>query len=47
LDVVNSDPYGNKLYHRQQYLITADKIVPVSALGDRQYSKSQLIIKQR
>jgi hypothetical protein len=37
--VIQTDPYGNKLYSKQQYQIRGDKIVPVSALGYRQYSK--------
>ena len=30
--VIQVDPHGNKLYHKQQYQITGDKIVPVDAL---------------
>lgn len=44
--VIQTDAHGNQLYHKQQYVIRADKVVAVSATGDRQYSKSPLVIKQ-
>lgn len=43
--VIQTDAHGNKLYHKQQYQIAGDNIVPVSALGYRQYSKPALVIK--
>lgn len=45
--VIQTDAYGNKLYGKQQYQIKEDKVVPVSALGYRQYSKPQLVVEQR
>lgn len=45
--VIETDKSGNKLYHRQQYQIAGDKIVPVSAFGYRQYSKPALVIESR
>lgn len=43
--VIQTDKHGNRLYHKQQYQIAGDKIMPVSALGYRQYSKPALIYK--
>jgi hypothetical protein len=45
--VIQTDPYGNKQYSKQQYQIKGDRIVPVSALGYRQYSKPALVINGR
>jgi hypothetical protein len=42
--VIQTDAHRNKLYHKQQHVIQGDKIVPVSTLGYRQYSKSALTI---
>jgi len=43
--VIQMDKHGNRLFHKQQYQIAGDKIVPVSALGYRQYSKPALKIE--
>ncbi len=43
--VIQTDKHGNKLFHKQQYQIAGDKIVPVSALGYRQYSKPALVLE--
>ena len=43
--VIQTDKHGNRLYHKQQFQIAGDKIMPVSALGYRQYSKPALAIK--
>lgn len=45
--IIQTDAYGNKLYSRQQYQIRGDKIVPVDALGYRQYSKPALLIDRK
>ncbi len=45
--VIQTDANGTKLYHKQQYQISGDKILPVSALGYRQYSKPALVSKER
>lgn len=45
--VIQTDAHGNKLYHKQQYQIAGDKIVPVSALGYRQYSKPAFVFESR
>jgi hypothetical protein len=39
--------YGNKLYHKQQYLITDNKIVPVDVDGKRHYNMPALVINGR
>jgi len=45
--VTQTDPYGNKRYGMQEYQIKGDKVVPVSALGYRQYNKATLVFGER
>ena len=45
--IIQTDAHGNKLYDKQQYQITGDKIVPVNALGYRQYNKPTLVIESK
>lgn len=43
--IVQKDPYGNMLYHKQQYVITNDKIYKVDSIGNIQYHKGSLQIE--
>lgn len=45
--IIRTDPYGNKLYSKQQYQIRGDKIIPVDAYGNKQYNKPTLVIEGR
>jgi len=42
-----TEGHGNYLYHKQQYLITNNKFVPVDACGNTRYSKPALAIQRK
>ena len=42
---IETDPIGNKLYHKQQYKMKDGKIYQTDSLGNIQYHKPQLVIK--
>lgn len=45
--IIQTDAYGNKQYSKQQYQITGNKIVPVSAIGYRQYNKPAFVFESK
>lgn len=42
--VVQTDPYGNKQYHKQQYQVVGEKVLPVNSRGEVEYHKQSGVI---
>lgn len=43
--IIQTDAYGNKQYHKPQYVVRGDRIYETDSIGNTQYHKPQYVIK--
>jgi hypothetical protein len=43
--IIQTDPVGNKQYHKQQFQIKGDKVYQIDSVGNIQYNKPQFKTK--
>ena len=45
--IIQTDAYGNKQYHKPQYVIKGDKIYETDSIGNIQYHKPSYVLGHR